>query len=967
MSVKRVLLTILVLLAVSSPLTAGDLLKVTISSEQDAEILRQSGVEPVHRLKGSYLVVADSFQKSWLASQGLKTTMQASDVSLNELATPFTFNHIPDKSKRVVYQESDFFIYQTDASAFAVDDLGHSEYLPIEGNQPKILYKRPKEFYSNFALAEAPLDSLIGLVSQDSIIVYEERLQAFFRRETGTDSCWAARDWIASQFTSFGYDSVVIDSFVWGGTNDGQNVVAVKTGSVYPDQHIVVGGHYDAVPPSPGADDNASGTVGVLEIARILKDIETEVTFIFIAFDAEETGLNGAKHYADDAFARGDNIVYMLNMDMIADEKNSALAKLFYGAETAYSQLWGKLSDSLVNIVGVLAGTANNSDHAAFSQNGYDVTFVHEYEFSSVYHSNADSTSYLNFDYMTRMIQASLATVYVVNNAPPPVTITNILDGGDGQSLKVNWTYGDISRIDQYWLHYTTVPATQPDSILIPVDSVSYLVSGLTDGQEYSFYLVAYDLDGRSSIAVEEFLATPSSIPAMPAGTVISPVRDSILIHWGTNNSELDFDHYGVIRDGVLLPIEVSDTIYYDDDPSIGYDLHDYYIVAVDTDDNISDTTGVGSLTMKAARLERDRILAVNRTLSEGNSLVNDSISSIFLREACQGLYFDYFSDTSSVNPDRVELLDLIDYGIVIVSVEGRGDELVNASSDIYGDLATYLSIGGKAIIYGRWGEWSLTPRIDTIINTPSEPRGLYSTYFRTPFRERFYSVVQNPGPDILSDFIGAHSQESGYPELVWDPAKTVLHTGTFYDDITGIPLPTIPFIGGSGYDILYTYNSSNDSVLTEGKTIAWRELGGTFEYVFFEMPLSFMEKTSAIQALRKAIDDLGVATPVTDNPGGNALPATFTLSQNYPNPFNPVTTIEFYNPENRSIDVTLDVFNILGQKVISLFEGKANPGVNVVNWEGTESSGQPAASGIYFYRLKAESFTETRKMVLLK
>ncbi|MEZ5358640.1 MAG: M28 family peptidase [Candidatus Zixiibacteriota bacterium] len=968
MSIKRVLLTAFALIVVSAPLMAGDLLRVGVGSEQDAEILRQSGAEPVHRLPGGYLILAEENEIEFLHERGIQTTLEATDVYLDELAIPFRFDHTPDKNKRILFQDGDYIIYQTEASAFAASDDGSIEFLPVEGNQPKIFYSRPKGFYPGFALAEAPLDSLIALVDQDTITAFNERLQAFYRRETGTDSCWAARDWIEQKFFDWGYDSTVVDSFTWGAGNEGQNVYAVKLGSRFPDDIIVVGGHYDAVAVSPGADDNGSGTVGTMEMARILKDIETEMTFVFIAFDAEETGLNGARHYADEAYARGDHIIYMLNMDMIAFDANDTFAKLYYGDELAYSQMWGKLADSLVNITGVLSGSAGNSDHAPFADNGYDVTFVHEYHFSSVYHSSADSTTHMDFDYMKRMIQASLATVYVVNNAPPPVTISNIIDGGDGQSLEVNWTYGDISRIDHYYLHYTTVPATQPDSILVPVDSVSYLVEGLTDGQMYSFYLVAYDVDGRTSIAVDELTATPHSTPVMPTGPSVKPIRDSIVLTWNANNTELDFDHYGIIRDNVLLPVEVTGTTYTDGDPAIGYDLHEYYIVAVDTDDNTSDTTGVGALTMKAAKLERDRILAVNRTTDGGNSLANDSITGAFLKEACTGYFFDYFSDTSSTNPERAGLLNLIDYGTVIIGVEGRNDELgTEFSTQLYNALANYLSIGGKAIIFGRWGDWSLVNKVDTMIYTPLDPDAIYWNYFHTFMRRRPLSLVQNPGPIIVSDFVGAHSKIAGYPELAWDSLVTMQHTGGSFTGVTGIPLPTLPSLVGAAYDTIYTYNSSVDSTLTEGKTIGWRYLGGTYEYVFFDIPLSFMERSSAIQTLRKAIDDLGVSTPVTDTDDGSTLPRTFALGQNYPNPFNPKTTIEFFNPESRPVDVTLEVFNILGQRVALLFDGAAAPGVTVVEWEGKDGSGQTVASGIYFYRLKTELKTETKKMVLLK
>ncbi|UCD93365.1 MAG: T9SS type A sorting domain-containing protein, partial [Candidatus Zixiibacteriota bacterium] len=62
-----------------------------------------------------------------------------------------------------------------------------------------------------------------------------------------------------------------------------------------------------------------------------------------------------------------------------------------------------------------------------------------------------------------------------------------------------------------------------------------------------------------------------------------------------------------------------------------------------------------------------------------------------------------------------------------------------------------------------------------------------------------------------------------------------------------------------------------------------------------------------------------------------------------------------------------LDVFNILGQKVKTLVDAPMPAGRHTVSWDGTGNGGRPVASGIYFYRLKASSFAETRKMILLK
>jgi hypothetical protein len=89
-------------------------------------------------------------------------------------------------------------------------------------------------------------------------------------------------------------------------------------------------------------------------------------------------------------------------------------------------------------------------------------------------------------------------------------------------------------------------------------------------------------------------------------------------------------------------------------------------------------------------------------------------------------------------------------------------------------------------------------------------------------------------------------------------------------------------------------------------------------------------------------------------------FPAHFILTQNYPNPFNPSTTINYAIPARAR--VTLSVFNMLGQKVAELVKDEQTAGSYSVTFDGTR-----LASGVYFYRLEAGSFVQTKKLILLK
>jgi hypothetical protein len=104
----------------------------------------------------------------------------------------------------------------------------------------------------------------------------------------------------------------------------------------------------------------------------------------------------------------------------------------------------------------------------------------------------------------------------------------------------------------------------------------------------------------------------------------------------------------------------------------------------------------------------------------------------------------------------------------------------------------------------------------------------------------------------------------------------------------------------------------------------------------------------------------------VATNDAPDELPAEFEVHQNYPNPFNPTTEISFYLPE--AAQVSVEIFNILGQKITTLLDGQANAGLTTLTWNSEDLSGVPVSSGIYFYRVLVENRDPvTKKMILIK
>ncbi len=150
-------------------------------------------------------------------------------------------------------------------------------------------------------------------------------------------------------------------------------------------------------------------------------------------------------------------------------------------------------------------------------------------------------------------------------------------------------------------------------------------------------------------------------------------------------------------------------------------------------------------------------------------------------------------------------------------------------------------------------------------------------------------------------------------------------------------------------------------------------------EYIFFDTSV-FNGQTYWYRLTDVSVDGIRTihapvsATPATaskisDIDPARQIPGEFKLLQNYPNPFNPVTKIPFVISRSRSREthVRLELFDILGKKVRTIFSGYLLPGQYEMMWDGLNQHGNQAANGIYYYVLQAGDFRFHRKMHLLR
>jgi hypothetical protein len=141
------------------------------------------------------------------------------------------------------------------------------------------------------------------------------------------------------------------------------------------------------------------------------------------------------------------------------------------------------------------------------------------------------------------------------------------------------------------------------------------------------------------------------------------------------------------------------------------------------------------------------------------------------------------------------------------------------------------------------------------------------------------------------------------------------------------------------------------ESVDNDGGTVVRlsRTVGGDEQVV--ELKLSSIEEGQVDEAAKDVEE--------------SSLPDGYSLSQNYPNPFNPTTQFDFSLPSTEH--VTVEIYNINGQKVRTLVDQTYGPGTYTIEWDATSDNGQPVASGVYLYRFTAGDVTQTRKMSFVK
>ena len=261
--------------------------------------------------------------------------------------------------------------------------------------------------------------SVVDNVSSSNILNDLISFENFGVKEVGTTALTNAENWISSRYQSLGY-TVELQPFTYSaGTSN--NIIVTKTGTVYPNTYIIFDAHYDTIN-GPGTNDNGSGTVLLLEIARLLKDVNTEYSIKFIHFSGEEDGLIGSNYYVNNTVnPQNMDIRLVFNIDEVGgvngltndtivceeDRSNppgnnsasSAMTTILANCMELYSNLNTEIS------------FAYASDYVPFENNGEIITGLYEKNETPHAHTATDVLANMDPTYVYEITKGSLGAL----------------------------------------------------------------------------------------------------------------------------------------------------------------------------------------------------------------------------------------------------------------------------------------------------------------------------------------------------------------------------------------------------------------------------------------------------------------------------------------------------------------------------------------------------------------------------
>ena len=508
----------------------------------------------------------------------------------------------------------------------------------------------------------------------------------------------------------------------------------------------------------------------------------------------------------------------------------------------------------------------------------------------------------------------------------PPSAPQNLSGYSDGSNIYLDWDDNTESDLNNYWV-YRAIPGLAWNNYAYRGKTISnYTDGGVSLGTTYSYRISAVDNSSNES-SYSNVVNIRHQYPrvAVNINSVWSGIDNNAIIDWD-EHAEYWIDKYEIYRktdqqtDFSLIITLNHPTSSYNDHNLVAGTTYYYKLKAIDL---IGDISGE-SPRLSVKIFSPPTSIAFTVTIEEDGNYTFKS--SDFSYNDADGHSFTGITITQSPSTN----VNTIKYNQSNLYIGTTVSDFTNLrfspTSDEFG--SPYVKFKYK--VTDSSGDISNSEYSVTINVTPIND--LPTTF-----------TLQTP-TDNDKIIITKANLLNNYCEFKW----------TSSDDIEGDQI-LYNFIGTGALEFLST----------QGLTVPEIKFDHTFicDNIETESVLSGTWTVEATDGIGITLAENGEITFIID--ATQMVADKFALDQNFPNPFNTVTSIS-YDLLNDS-KVSLDIYNLTGQHIITLVDELQEKGIKVVQWQGVDKLGRQVDSGIYFYKLQAEDFIQTRKMVLLK
>ena len=808
---------------------------------------------------------------------------------------------------------------------------------------------------------DAELLQMVSCVDADSVNAMIQDLQDFITRYALAPNRLEIAQWIRDKFLSFGISDVELSSFGFNNTTQ-YNVVATIQGSEFPDEYILVGGHHDSTNnhgdpyvSAPGADDNASGSVACLEMARVMMSsgFQPKRSIRFVTFAAEELGLFGSRSYAYIAEDTDMDIRLMINHDMIAnahtDYGRQNVRLMPYSGSLQHS-LYAQRITANYSDLNAYFGELNSpsSDSHPFWQRGYNVIYFFESDFCPYYHSSDDIVANINKDYAAEVIKASTAVAASYANMPNPPTNFVVQDYGDGESLRLSWDASLEPNVSGYRLYWGESLSDLAN--VVDITQSPYVLGGLVQGNSYLFSLASVDASGNESFGSLS-VGNPNLYPMQISEFYDLPKRNHVQLGWRSND-EYDLAGYKIYRSklqgepGTLLStVCATDSSYLDYDVTGGLHYYYYQIQAFDDDGYMSPE----SVTIRSRPASMDQgVLIIDETLGmNGNSVFNPT------NEMVDDFYDFLLEGFEPYQIDLEELDDALKYADIGVfsSILWHGNDQADmAGASPYKDiLKAHIEQGGH-VLFSVYH-----PSLEFEMNS-SYPMSFPSGRF-------IHDILGISEVDYSSSsrFKTAIPLQNGYPLIEVDPLKSLGVLNYHINKVEGLRAT-------DAATPIYSFGSDYADGTAQGYLNHW-DVGlknnyGDSKVITLSFPLYFMDADSAKEMVQYIFTH-EFKKSIPDGDGTTPSAASLLLTPPQPNPFSQSMRVKLI-VKDESKNTSVKIYNQKGQLLRTLLDGKAQDSQEL-SWDGRDDKGQKVSSGIYLIQAKQAKDQAIRKLLYLK